>query len=295
MINICVFILTRNRSVGAKLQVERAIESGIGKDRIILSDNSTNSNVRKNLEGFAVSKGVKFCRRDNLPTVFDHMKHCVSETSEDYVMFLHDDDIIELDIFSNYEIIINKFDAIDAVVGRNKINGKHYDTFKAVDDYTVVSLETLVEQYTYGRDPYNSSFPFYLFRTSSIKDALDSHHDLGVYSDFSLLLDIIIKGGVVIWTEKIVGSYGWHGNNLSSHVDMDARIKMVNLLVQTQARKLKFEKVFGWFFTLFTIDQLKNFNFQNFVKVKKYFMYINFYEITLYACRLIRIRRCIKR
>lgn len=293
--NLSVFILTRNRFHGAQVQVNRVIQSGINKNHIYLSDNSTDCNVGKELKLLATALGINYCLRHNLPTVFEHMKHCVSEVTTDYIMLLHDDDLVELDIFSHYQKVVSRLTYVDAIVGRNLINGQHSGQFKRVDNCENVNIEKLVAQYTYERDPYTSSFPFYLFRRSSLRKALDNHCDLGIYSDFSILLDIIHEDGKVVWTEKIVGNYGWHGNNLSSKINIDSRIEMVNLILSTKSTKINLQKVFGWFFTLYLIEHMKNFKFKNFLTVKNYFRYISVYEIMLYTLRLSRIRRNIKR
>ena len=185
--DVAIYILTRDRPSGLSIQLSHVLKTSLSSASVIISDNSAiNKNYRIN-QRIAATNGVAYIRRRNLLSVFDHIHACARETKYKYIILLHDDDRVSTNIFEEYASIVKRFKKLDAVCGISTINGKTSNRAIDFDNVQNVDMHALIGQYSLYRNPYKSVFPFYLFRTVSLKEALLTYDDFGVYSDFSIL------------------------------------------------------------------------------------------------------------
>ena len=193
--DVKIFILTRDRPVGLANQIRSVLRAGMDPEIVTVSDNSTDNECTKKNRVIVEQCHVSYRKRNEIRSVFDHIQVCANETPNDLIMLLHDDDSASPDILESYRSALLKVSNLDAVCGVVKINEKLPWPALKRPVIQEVSTTLLINQYTLYRNPFISAFPFYLFRTKTLQKALLNYQDLGLYSDFSILLEILSLGG----------------------------------------------------------------------------------------------------
>ena len=96
MSSLDLYILCRDRPEMAVRAIESALSNHLSFVSIFISDNSVSDDI------YQLSKNYPSCtyirRSPCLKSIFEHYKVIISESSSEYICFLHDDDILS----SNY-------------------------------------------------------------------------------------------------------------------------------------------------------------------------------------------------
>ena len=206
-----------------------------------------------------------------------------------FILLLHDDDIVDRDLFKVYTAVMQDDPYIDALCGAARINGKDPVDKRWVRAVTVGAQE-LIDQYTLLRSPFVSVFPFYLFRTRTLREALARSDDLGIYTDFSVLVELVSVSARIKWINDIVGDYGWHGSNLSSELMITARRKMADKATSLSPDSRTSEHIRSWISAVEFIFAIKSRNLAMFLRTMSSLTPRRFIDVAGYVYRIYKIK-----
>jgi len=225
-IRLC--LLTYNRPFLAKIALNSLIYQTY-KCEILISDNSTNNEFEEVYKKeFLQIQNLSYVRRKPSLEGIEHFNSLIKDSVNfDFVMFFHDDDILE----TNYlrEIInTNKLsDENIAAIGTNAtiLKGNKVTKrkiFLSNKNKLITTKKELVNQYF--NYEYNGAVPFpsYLYRVTSINKHLLMKKQGGKYSDIVFLLKLL-DDGFIYWLHQPLMKYRIHSSNDSKSASVEDR------------------------------------------------------------------------
>lgn len=233
-IQIC--LVTHNRPEYATIALTSILNQSFKNFDILVSDNSSNNDFKKIInKNFTSHYNLKYVFREPSLSAIEHLNTLINESTEyDFVVFFHDDDILEpfyLDeIIKNVNLNKNNFVAIGTnakIIKNNKITSKViWDSKKKL---IINSKFQLVNQYF--NLEYNGTVPFpsYFYRVSSLLGNKFDKSQGGKYCDLIFLINLLNKGNL-LWLSEPLMQYRIHSDNDSNFLNISDRKLLMTVL-----------------------------------------------------------------
>ena len=151
MYKIQIFILCKNRLNYFVETLNSALNLDFKDFELIISDNSDNNKIENYIK--ANNFDLKYIKRKQSLTALEHYKVLFEEASKDYVIFFHDDDLLDRNYLSEMFALISS-DPNLVAVGCNayylKNNKKLKKTFTNLNNNLVINdVQTIIKSYMY--------------------------------------------------------------------------------------------------------------------------------------------------
>jgi len=226
---IQVYILCKNRLDFFKKTLSSVLNQNFKDYDLIISDNSDDDKIKNFIKSNNFK--LKYIQRKKLFTAIEHYRVLIKEASKEFVIFLHDDDILETNyLFEVFYKITSDPDLVavgcNAYYLRNDLKlSKKFSNIN--QDITISNLLTLLRSYMEINGPKHVPFPSYIYKTSKIKNNFISKDEGGKYSDFFFLTKLITHGKI-FWLSEPLMSYRIHSQSDSSFESILDRINLIN-------------------------------------------------------------------
>jgi hypothetical protein len=222
-----VFILCRNRPLLAKICIQSVLLQVKKNYKIIISDNSTNTDVHELCKNYFPT--LEYRRRDNLP-VMNHFEICSKEANEKYYCLFHDDDIM-LPYFTYYidEAIAlfpeaSAFGVNSYVLNiDNTLRERYFFTYNKF--IKISKEEFLTERYFNCNTAGFAPFPGYVYKKLH-SDKIAFPTLSGKNADFIWLINLL-KIAPIVWINKSLMIYHYHDNNISNFEVIKDRLSLL--------------------------------------------------------------------
>lgn len=236
-----IFIMSRNRKGYLLQSLESCLSLNYSNFEVLVSDNSTQPEIRTLLAEHPQNKLFKVILRDNL-SYLEHTNTILSEVTAPYFMIFHDDDVMLPNCLNDYVEVMQKNAAIAAVGGNARVLlGDHLSDrqfMKLTKDRLVKTPGEFIESY-YVNVQDHPAFPTYLYRSEHLKNLRLSKASGGVHADSSFLFELVKRGGLY-FTKSVVAQYRFHTQNISAKLNAGDLNKMCRYLI-AQAPEYKIE------------------------------------------------------
>lgn len=225
-VTLQLFILCRNRTDFARQAIQSVMRQTVNRFEIVISDNSTDSSVESLVR--SEFPHLKYHRRTSDLSVFDHLNHCLTEATADYVCLFHDDDLLSPRYMECVLDAIGQFpDA--AAIGTNAWiaeDGRPPQLSIETMGKTLFVHDSrqLAEHYFSRHQPGFAPFPGYVYSTARTGE-LKFNPSGGKYSDVSWLLSVADRGGIV-WIVEPLMTTRMHASNDSRQESIGDRLKL---------------------------------------------------------------------
>ncbi len=230
--NVTIFLASRNRPSFSLIALNSAINQTYERKKIIFSDNSTNLDTKFLLEQH-FNKDMNlfsYKKRDNLSST-EHFKIMLKEVDTEFVVFFHDDDILEPDyLVTAFEIFAKNNDVSAIGFNARLINANNEFLRNLNSKYFMkdikISEKNHFYNYFYNRNLIKPSpFPSYIYKTKFLEKSLGKNkHD-----DVSFVAQCL-NGGNIFWSKEIKISYRIHKNQDSFNESINQRMSQVRKL-----------------------------------------------------------------
>lgn len=226
-----IFILSRNRLDYLKESLQSCLAQHYENYEVIVSDNSTEPEIKNFLEKFAKNDKLKVVYRNNL-SYTDHTNLILSEVAATYFMMFHDDDILLPNCLSDYIKIMNSNSDLSAVGGNSYIIKDKMHTnilfMRNAQDSMMKNSRDFFRNYLLHTSSH-PAFPTFLYRSNCVQSIKLAPFKGGGYSDTSFLFEAVNNGPIYIST-SIIAKYRMHGKNMSSQINIYHINKLVKYL-----------------------------------------------------------------
>ncbi len=229
MNKIQVYILCKNRLDFFKNTLSSVLNQNFKDYDLIISDNSDDDKIKNYIKSNNFK--LKYIQRKKSFTAIEHYRVLIKEASKEFVIFLHDDDILETNyLFEVFNKITSNPDLVavgcNAHYLRNDLKlSKKFSNIN--QDIIISNLLTLLRSYMEINGLKHVPFPSYIYKTSKIKNNFISEDEGGKYSDLFFLTKLI-NHGKIFWLSKPLMSYRIHSQNDSSFESILDRINLIN-------------------------------------------------------------------
>ena len=205
---------------------------------IIVSDNSSNDHVQNMIyKEYPRSDKFKYVKRSpTLSSDHNHNKVIVNETTSDYVVLFHDDDILLPDYLTKVVAALSDYPNVSAIGCNAKIieNTKDKVRKKSFNSDRVIEFlneKDFLLRYLLGGGGV-APWPGYLYRTEFlVQEQLDSCERSGKHQDV-MLLSNLINYSKVIWLPEVLMYYRIHTSNISSIETIHDRLRLIRYMSQ---------------------------------------------------------------
>jgi len=229
---IQIVILSRDRPDYLKKTIQSVLNQSLltAKIKIIVSDNSEKSEVKKMIDRYYFDSNLKYIRREPPVLAIDHFRLVISECKEEYLVLFHDDDIMHPDYIETMLPFVQKNVAAvgcNSLVFKNDLEKATYKPHNFQAPKTFTSEKEFLEQYLPGSG-WLAPFPGYMYNSEILKKIkLKRVTARGLYSDV-LLLSSLLDYGKIIWIPNFLMYYRLHSSNESNNLYMSEVITMLN-------------------------------------------------------------------
>ena len=222
---VTVFIASRNRPNFSLAALNSAINQTYKRKKIIFSDNSTNFDTRFRIEeNFSKDTNLfSYKRRDNL-TSTEHFKILLEEVDTDFVVFFHDDDILDPEYLNTAFEIFAEHNDVSAIGFNAKLINEKNEFLRNLNSKYFMKDIKILEKNQYYNYFYNrtlikpSPFPSYIYKTKFLKNPIgqNKHDDVNFVAQ-------CLDGGNIFWSKEIKISYRIHKTQDSSNESLIQR------------------------------------------------------------------------
>ena len=230
-----LFILSRDRLDYCRQTVESAVRQTYKNIEIIVSDNSEKDDVEEMLTSEFPEVTV-IRRKPTLPAL-EHFNTLIAEATAPLLVLFHDDDTLHSDYVSSMvEIAIRNSDV--AAVGCNAYVTKGVNTTQQhfmglfQGNLKINNPIDFLEPYLSLSLVCPAPFPGYMYRTHAIKNFALEKKKGGKHSDVSFLLSIISTASI-LWIDKCLFDYRYHGGGDSSKESIPERLSWLRYICVT--------------------------------------------------------------
>jgi GT2 family glycosyltransferase len=230
MIIITIVVLCRNRIEYFKLAIKSIIEQNNQKFKILISDNSTNLEIKNIVEEKFPS--IEYISWFPGISLDEHMRRVIDMVNTPYFVMFHDDDLLDKEYLNN---ILEQFENNPnaAAIGTNgtliDINGKKIQRNEIGNKYIFNQSKLLVEfndkkklamQYLSGDAGGVAPFSSYAYNKKIISGLYPEMKMGGNYFDTLFLIKILDRGKI-IWINKLLVKIRTSHENVSSLSKLD--------------------------------------------------------------------------
>jgi glycosyltransferase involved in cell wall biosynthesis len=234
-VSLTIFILCYNRPDLAKYSIESVIAQTCQKFNLVISDHSTNHDVKD-----MVAKnfpGITYKRRSSALKHLEHFNLCINEVEDDYYCLFHDDDIMATNFVEEMLHFIEAHPdaaafACNAYIENRGQIEKRLSFLSHKQSEVFHSPKQLAQRYFSRNQSGIAPNPSYIYNRK-IAGKQGFIVDGGKYADVSMLLDVSQKGQI-LWLNKPLMTYRFHGNNLGSFESRPDRIRFLAYLKKHQ-------------------------------------------------------------
>lgn len=239
MINLDIYVLSRNRESYLKDAIQSIIKSlSICENfeaNIIISDNSS---IQIPYLNSLQDKFSVVLRRPNI-SVNDHVRLCIEESSSDYIMLFHDDDLVCEEFFNQmFRVITSRPDFSAYGCGAVCIN----ESGKILNQKFLISTKSkgfininrtkLIEHY-FSSIPCNyPPFSSYIYKSHYVKGLYPNPKQGGKYADLTFLMNLADKKDL-IWIKYPGILYRIHGLNDGFNPAISDYLNLIFYLIRT--------------------------------------------------------------
>jgi glycosyltransferase involved in cell wall biosynthesis len=229
-----IFLLSRDRPGYLRETLRSALAQRGEQIEIIVSNNSERDDVAHMLaEEFPQ---VRCIRRTPPLGAFDHFRTIIDEASAELVVMFHDDDVLLDGYVETLRGALQADSALAAACCNAAILRDSQITDElfapAAGDVRLCVAEDLLHHYFSLSIKGPAPFPGYMYRRSAIQGLfLDPRHG-GKYSDVSFLLKVL-RRGPILWLEKPLMRYRFHGHNDSATEAVGQRLRLLRYVYTT--------------------------------------------------------------
>jgi glycosyltransferase involved in cell wall biosynthesis len=229
-----LYLLSRDRPGYLRETLQSALNQTGENIEIIVSDNSERDDVAHMLA--AEFPQVRCIRRTPPLGAFDHFRTIIDEASAELVVMFHDDDVLLPGYVEALRGALDAEPTLAAVCCNAAIlRGAEItdELFAPADgDVRLRCPEDLLHHYFSLSIKGPAPFPGYMYRRSAIEGlCLDPRHG-GKYSDVSFLLKVL-RRGPILWLEKPLMRYRFHGHNDSATEVVGQRLRLLRYVYTT--------------------------------------------------------------
>ena len=231
MIELQVFILTRDRPRFLKKAVESLLINKPPEVELIISDNSVGSETENTLGNV---RDYIYIRRSSRLAPIEHIDLVIEECSSPYVIIFHDDDMVGPQYLKSMLGVIKNDDRLVAagcnayVVNGEKVTSRKMMGFFSKPKRISNAAELLTPYFRFGSiEP--PPFPGYIYRSSVVKGARFLT-ECGKHSDVSNL-SRILSFGEILWVPECHIFYRYHGNNGGATFSVGDKLKLMRYAI----------------------------------------------------------------
>ena len=216
--------------------------------KVIVSDNSVDRSDPNAIVGKYPE--IAYVWRGGLLDVFEHLKCVFEETVADYVMALHDDDLVLPGLF-DAAVAMLESDSVIAAVGFNALLmfGTHVSDRSFLEGLRqpirLDSSSKLLERYaSWHRGEGFAPFPIYCYRVAYLRLIPAPSSDRGgIHADVTLLMDLSSKFQIVMAPDVFM-HYRRHATNMSARIKTSHRISWRRFMMENYPDEyLRFERI----------------------------------------------------
>ena len=229
---IQIFILCRDRLNYAREAIGSAIQQDTSEIEVLVSDNSYSDAVFDMVsEEFPE---VAYIRRRPALESHQHFRLVMKESDAEFVVFFHDDDILDSDYVRVMRSALEANPDVIAVGCNAKVlrDTTLTDTLYMADlrhDIILTGAEELIDFYLSFNKYRPAPFPGYMYRRSAIEGLYGDFKDGGKYADVTFLMSLI-KRGNILWLSKSLMNYRMHGTNDSAVENVGHRLRLLRYI-----------------------------------------------------------------
>jgi hypothetical protein len=243
---VTIFIASRNRPIFSLLALNSAINQTYQRKKILFSDNSTNLDTKFLIEkNFSKNTNLfSYKKRDNL-TSTEHFKILLKEVDTEFVVFFHDDDILDPEYLNTaFEIFAEHNDVSAIGFNAKLINEKNEFLRNLNSKYFMkdikISKKSIYYNYFYNRNLIKPlPFPSYIYKTRVLKNPVGQNkHD-----DVNFVAQCLDEGNI-FWSKEIKISYRIHRTQDSSNESIIQRIEQVRNIQLDSSLSVDEKKLF---------------------------------------------------
>lgn len=228
---IQIYILCRDRLHYTRVAIDSAIRQDGCDFEVIVSDNSEFDAV--GLMVVSNFKEVNYVRR-NMLSAIQHFKTVIEESSAEYVVFFHDDDVLNPSYLRCMRAALDDNPEVVAVGCNANIIRKlelsdDYFMSHLTQDVRLTNVEEFINFYLSFNKHRPAPFPSYMYRREAIKGLYLNAQDGGKHADVAFLMSLI-KKGEFLWLSTPLMQYRMHGSNDSSIESVGDRLRLLRYI-----------------------------------------------------------------
>ena len=237
MASLQIVLMCRNRLEGALRAVAAIIGQLEPSFTFIVSDNSSNALISDSIS--TQFPGVELKTRGGGLTQFDHMSIIIQESSSDFLLITHDDDVL----FDNFVSVAYSAIRARASLGvlLNRVipyNPKKTPKVmtpgdkKTFGDFCDYNFKAVMQDYLIGRfriDFYSISMT--VFNTKLAHHCLDSLRENGNHADGCFIIQMCSMGDIVL-NKTPVGAYEMSQDSVSNTLTLNDSKLFLRFLIQ---------------------------------------------------------------
>lgn len=209
-----IFLLCRDRIEFARETIDSIIDQDYANYELIISDNSEKNDVFEFVsENYS---NIKLVRRR--PSLFwiDHFNAALEESSSDFLVIFHDDDVMEKNYLSTLVAYLQKYPQLSAIAPNALvIKGTQYTQkvfAKGLDKLIFHKKpESIFHHYMNFKRRFHAPFPGYLYKKECIKDLKFMLSEGGRNTDVAFLMKLS-KVAPILWIPDKLIKYRNHQN-----------------------------------------------------------------------------------
>lgn len=208
-----VLILTKNRKKFLSEAIKSVLYQTVKGFKITVVDNGSDYDVNEVINKYENSN-IKCFKQNKQVDVTENIKTAAELADRNYVLIMHDDDILHPQFVECVLYAIQNNNNVDVVCpktvefnSREKIKTKHYDKIK----YQVLDREKFISKIFINKIGSNFVFPSVVYKKENIKNALSDIEikKAGTIGDNVIMADALTKG-VCVYIENPLYYYRNH-------------------------------------------------------------------------------------
>lgn len=210
-----IYILSRDRPVYFRQTLESALAQNVAGVEIVVSDNSNQDVIQEMIA--AEYPHIRYIRRSPVLPALAHFRRVIEESSAEFVVFFHDDDVLEPGyVDAMLQTMEKNPDVAGLCCNAWVIQGEELTQRTVMGVFKrerkMISAEELLAPYMTFMAMGPAPFPGYMYRREFLSGIyLDAAHG-GKYADVSFLMKVVERAPV-LWIPQVLMRYRVHGAN----------------------------------------------------------------------------------
>jgi cellulose synthase/poly-beta-1,6-N-acetylglucosamine synthase-like glycosyltransferase len=231
---IQIYILSRDRPNYLREAIHSALVSGEGLADVVVSDNSETDSVQELVR--CEFREAAYIRRSPPLSALEHFRVVIEESSAEFVVFFHDDDVMTLQYVTKMVRELDCDPSIAAIACNGLVLHDDKKTKKATmtigaGSVVIRDARTLLRPYLSFDGGGHPPFSSYMYRREALRGLyLDGMHG-GKHSDVSFLTKLL-RRGPIRWLGAPLIWYRVHRTNDSQTELVSDRLNWLRYLIK---------------------------------------------------------------